>query len=449
MEVKTNEESLGEGTDFFTHPPIGLSEEENYYMKIHPTSSIDNNAPLIYEFDVDDSHYADLSNCYHYIKYRIMQGDRVSAIAPPAAGAAAGDAQKVAPINYFGNTLFQNIELYLNGELVETSNNLYPYKSFLQTFLSFGKDTKNTQLAVSGYYPDIGEIDTNAIRAAMPDEDCTNSGAHRRYKLSEYSQPFATLNPLHLDFCTQNRYVLNRTHVKIRLTRVDPNFGLIANADNRSFALVIPEAFLQIRMVRPRESLRLAVEEAMEHNLVKYPMKQCEMRFFTFSGTSNTISEPNLFSGHLPTRVAIGLVDTDAMDGHWQKSPFNFKHFNVTDVDFKVNGKSVPNDPIKIDMTHNDYVLPYTMLYKNTGGLFNNEALIDYEQYKHGHFLYVFDLTEDGDHDLDHFHQPKTGVISVDFRTSAPPNHSIAMIVMFEKEIILTCDNNRKYNLQG
>ena len=83
---KAEEESLGEGTDFFTTPPVGLTEEESYYMKIHPTSSIDNNAPLIYEFDIDDSHYADLSSCFHYLKYRIMQGDRTTAIAAPADG---------------------------------------------------------------------------------------------------------------------------------------------------------------------------------------------------------------------------------------------------------------------------------------------------------------------------------------------------------------------------
>jgi hypothetical protein len=263
--------------------------------------------------------------------------------------------------------------------------------------------------------------------------------------LSKYSTPFASVSPLHLDFCTQNRYVQNRTHVKIRLTRVDPNFGLIANVDTKTFAIRIQEAFLQVRMVRPRESLRLAVEQTLENNLVKYPTKQCEMRFFTFAGTANTINEPNLYSGHLPTRIAIGLVDTDALDGHWKKSPFNFKHFNVTDVDLKVNGKSIPNDPMKIDLTNNDYVIPYTMMFTSTGGLFNNEPLIDYEQFKNGHFIYVFDLTEDGEHGLDHFHQPKSGVVSIDLRTSAPPNHSVAMVVMFEKEAILTCDKERAY----
>lgn len=448
MEITKNEhESLGEATDFFSSPPITTSEEESYFMKIHTATSTQNEAPLIYEFDVDDGHYADLSQCTHYIRFRIMKGDRITPIPAIVAGAVAGDEHKVAPINYFGNTLFANAELYLNNELLETSNNLYPYKAIIQTFLSYGKEVKNTQLAISGYYEDTGAIDTDAIRGGMATAACANSGLRKRYLLSHTSTPFATLSPLHFDFCGQPKYIQNRTQVKIRLTRVRPQFGLMANADDQDFSVIIQDSYLLVRMVRPRESLRLAVEQALETNLVKYPMKQCEMRFFTNSGTSNTITEPNLYSGHLPTRVALGLVTTSSLDGNLKASPFSFQHFNVSEIDLKVNGKSVTTDPLKIDLTHDDYILPYSMMFRNTGGILNNEAIISYSQYKTGHFLYIFDLTEDNDHDMDHFHHPRTGVISLDIRVTAPPGFPVSIVAMFEKEVIVTCDKDRTYNI--
>lgn len=448
MDIKQiSEESLSDAMDFFSSPPVSITEEESYMMKIHPSSSIANNAPLVYDFDVDDSHYADLSNCYHYVRFKILKSDRTSAIAPPADGADLTDDHKVAPINYYSNTLFQNVELHLNGELVETSNNLYPYKALMQTFLSYDVTCKNMQLAVGGYYADQGDIDTDATRTALGAAGCSNKGLHERYELSKFSKPFSTFTPLHLDFCTQNRYVQNRTNIKIRLTRVNDKFGLIANSENKNFTYVIEEAYLVVRMVKPRESLRLAVEEAAATSQIKYPMKSCEMRFFTFAGTSNTLSEPSLYSGHLPTRIALALVDTAALDGDYKKSPFNFKPFEVNEIDVKINGKSVTTDPLKINMTNNDYLLPYFYMYHSTGGLLSNESLISYKAYKSGNFIYVFDLTNDGEHGLDHFHPPRSGVISLDMRVTNPPGTPVSLVVMFEKETIVTCDEDRNYKV--
>ena len=429
------------------------SEEESYLMKVYPTTSIDNQAPIIYEFDIDDSHYADLNNCFQVVTFRIMKADRTTAIpAPaPAEGQAAGidgEDQKVAPINYFGNTLFENVELYLNGNLMESCNNLYPYKAFLQTFLSMGEDVKNNQLALCGYHSDTGDIDSDAIRTAM-NGNCANTGLKNRYKLSKYSQSFTSLAPLHLDFCAQKRYLQNRTNVKIRLSRVSPQFGLIAASENKGFTWVTTSAHLLVRMVKPRDSLRLAVEQALQTETIKYPLKTTEMRYFTFPGNSTTLNEPSLYTGHLPVRLCLALVESSALDGHYKKSPFNFKPFSVSEIDVRVNGKSVTNDPIKIDFDNNDYVLPYFWMFRNTGGLFTNEPIINYGQYKKGYFIYVFDLTQDNEHGINEFHQPRSGVISLDIRLSEAPDVPLALVGMFEKEMIAVCDEHRNYKLLG
>ena len=448
MEVKSSDqESLGEGTDFFSTLPMGLSEEESYIMKIHPTSSSQNEAPLIYEFDVDDGHYADLSQSFHYVNFRIMKSDRTTPITPTGAGNALTNLEKVAPINYPGNTIFSNVELYLNNEMIESSNNLYPYKAYIQAFLSNPSDVKTHQMAVSGYYEDTGTVHAAAVVQAMDANDCANKGLRQRFDRSRLSTPFATISPLHLDFCGQSKYILNRTEVKIRMTRSRTEFALISGDDDGEYSIVLADSYLMVRMVKPRESLRLAIEESLNDNPARYPMKQCEMRFYTNAGTSQTIVEPNMYTGHLPTRVAIGLVATEHLDGDLTKSPFYFDHFNVTEIDLKVNGKSVTTDPLKISIDNSDHTLPFAMLYQNTGGLFQNESLISYEQYKYGFFLYVFDLTQDNDHDADHFHQPRTGVISLDIRTSAAPGTPVSIVSMFEKEVVLTCDKDRTYSL--
>lgn len=451
MEREENgQESLADSTDFFSSPPMNLAEEESYFMKISPTSSSQNEAPLVYEFDVDDGHYADLGQCFHFVTFKILKEDRRTEIGKTGAGNTYKDEEKVAPISYFSNTLFANAELYLNNDLIESANNLYPYKSYLQAFLSNPVDAKNNQMQVAGYYPDTGEtVHGGALAKTMHSEECKNTGLHDRFNLCAQSKEFSCFAPLHLDFGSQNRYVLNKTEIKIRLTRAKSAFGLIAGDDTKEYALVISDSYIMLRMVRPRESLRLAIEESLANNDAKYPMKQCEMRFFTNSGTSTAIVEPNIYSGHLPTRVAIGLVATSHLDGHLYSSPFFFNNFDVKTVDLKVNGKTVTTDPLKINIANNDYVLPFSMLYRNTGGLFQNESIISYKDYKNGNFLYVFDLTDDGDHESGHFHQPSSGIISLDIRTGTAPTVPVSVICMFEREVIVTCDKERKYDVMG
>lgn len=445
-------ESLGDNTDFFSSPPMNLSEDESYFMAVRPTSASQNEAPLLYEFNTDEAHYADLSQCFHYITFRIMQEDRVTPLGKTGADNTYKNEELVAPICYYSNTLFANIELYLNNDLIETSNNLYPYKAYLQAFLSNPVDVKNNQMQVAGYYPDTGPtVHGEELLRTMHNAGCTNKGLHARFKLCQQSKQFSCYAPIHLDFSSQNRYVLNSTDVKIRLTRVKPQFGLLSGDNTKSNSLLIMDSYIMVRMVKPRKSLRLAIDQSLENNEAKYPMKQCEMRFFTNSGTSTTIVEPNLYSGHSPTRVAIGLVETSNLDGNIQSSPFYFGHFNVTSVDLKVNGKSCTEDPVRINIPNNDYVLPFSMLYRNTGGLFQNESLIDYESFKNGNFLFIFDLTDDGEHDTSHFHQPSSATLSLDIRTSVAPGVPVSIIAMFEREVIVTCAGNasKKYSVMG
>lgn len=441
---------MAESTDFFSGPSLSTNEEDSYQMIVRPMSSIDNAAPLTYVFSTDNSHYCDMSSLVHFLKVRLMKKDRTTQIPPPAGDNADGNGQKVAPINYFSNTLFSSCDTYLNQNLVQSSNNLYGYLSFFQSFLSFGQNVKKNQMAAAGFYADSGEIDTNALRTAMNLDTCGNKGLRERYKLSRCSKVMSVVAPLHIDLCAQNRYLLNRTEVKIRLTRAEPKFGLISN-DSDDFSYVIDDAYLMVRMVRPAASLRTAVEELLEQpgQMVKYPYKSSECRFYSFSGGSTTLAEPNLYTGPLPVRIAFGLVDTTSFNGDFKTSPLNFKHYSVTDTDLKINGESINNEPMRINMDNDDYIAPYFWMYRNTGGYFDNEAIISYEQFKNGYFIYVYDLTVDSLHARGLFHPPRSGTISLDIRLKEAPDVPVTLIVMMEIEKILYADKDRKFTLAG
>jgi hypothetical protein len=438
--------SMNSSLDFFSTPPISTAEEGSYMMKVSPVTSIDNNVNINYDFDVDTQQYADLSQCYHHVTAKIVKSDGGDLANPDPVT----DDEKVAFVNNIASSIFENCELSLNGKVIESTNNLYAYKSFFQTFLSTGKDIKENQLSVSGYYADTGAIDSDNILDNMEKGTCTNKGLHRRYRKSKGSKNVSLLSPVFLDMCGQKRYIQNGTNIKIKFTRANNQFALMAKVPDKNFKFVITGAYLYVRMVKPARSLRLAVEENLEVAPVKYPLKTYEMRYYTCSGNSTNLVEPSLYSGSLPTRVVFALVKTAALDGTYKTSPFKFDHYKVTDVTLKNNGCCVTNDPLRIDMGSDDYILPFFWMFKSTGGLFtNNEPVTDFEEYKNGHFIYSFDLMQDNEEGSDSFHQPGEGLLSLDMRFAEAPGHPISLVSMFEKETIIECDRERNYRIKN
>ena len=447
-EVLKNE-IISNSFDFFSKPALGISEEQSNYVHISPNTSLDNTAPLIYDFDTDYSTFCDISQLYHYVQMKIVKSDGGN-IAAVAAGGALTDDHKVAPVANFASSFFENVELYLNGTLIESSNNLYPYKSYLQTLLSYDTQIKNTQLGAIGFHDDQGpNQDSDNIRANMGADDCKNLGLKKRFELSKISKSFVSLSPVHLDICTQGKYIQNKTNIKIRFSRASPKFCLIANDAAKNFKYVIERAFIIARFVKPRESLRLAIENSMEIVNALYPVKTCSLRFFNFSQNTTILSEPNLFSGPLPTRICMGLVESSSLAGDYKKSPFNFQPFKVTEIDLRKNGQSLTTDPLKVDLDKNDFLETYFHLQNSTGGFLSNDnCIIAYDAFKDGKFIHVFDLTSDQEHSLDQFHQPETGNLSIEIRLAEQHNSGLSLIVMLEHETILTCNKDRQYTLQ-
>ena len=61
-----------------------------------------------------------------------------------ADGEPLGATVDVAPVNFWLHALFNQIDMTLKDTLVTTSNNIYPYKAYIETLLSFGTESKQS-----------------------------------------------------------------------------------------------------------------------------------------------------------------------------------------------------------------------------------------------------------------------------------------------------------------
>ena len=108
----------------------------------------------------------------------------------------------------------------------------------------------------------------------------------------------------------------------------------------------------------------------------------------------------NAFLGEIPKRIAICMMDNDSCDGNYKKNPFNFQHYNLTQIGISVNGEEVPFKPLRFNFDDKLFVTAYSTLFSGTGKLHGNSvSIVKREDYSEGYTIIVADLTpfETGD----------------------------------------------------
>src|SRR4029077_21198163 len=130
--------------DLFTVPPTQTSIESGSYVEYNPISSIADGVPIEFVVGGSGQDYLDLANTQLYVRAQILQGD----------GTAIDNTHHVGPVNLTLHSLFSEVDLKLNGTLLSSTNNTYPYRAYIETLLSYGPPAKKSQLTASLYYRD-------------------------------------------------------------------------------------------------------------------------------------------------------------------------------------------------------------------------------------------------------------------------------------------------------
>ena len=217
----------------------------------------------------------------------------------------------------------------------------------------------------------------------------------------------------------------------------------MSNTPDENYKIKINDCKLYVRKVKLTPSIFVAHAKALEHGNAKYPIHRVVCKTFTVPTGNLNCTQENLFTGQLPTRLVLGCVDNDAFNGNYKKNPFNFKHYNMTQLKVYLDGQQQTVRPLELDYAHNQYITAYMSLFTGTGKQFadigNN---IRRNEYHRGYTLYAFDLTPDLGED-DHFNLLKEGNVRVDMKFADPLPNTINVIVYAEFENIIEIDRSR------
>ena len=445
----SSEECVTSPLEWFKILPTQTAIEKSTTVEYQSLTALRQDVPIEFYVPACTEDYLDLQYSRIFIKCKIVKNNGDSCTA----------AEVAAPVNDLLNSLWSNVELYLNDRLISHSNNMHGYLSMMSHLIHDSEECLESERSMRMLYKDTpGQMDSvNANvpnwNSKIPDfdlkndgtpftaADVSNHGLYQRYRITNQSKIFELMGPLRIDMFEQDRYLPNGIDLKLRFHPQKRAYTLMAGDDN--YKTIITEASLMMRKVRPSPGVLLGHTDAMTQGPAKFPITRKECKSFAVPKALRSFKKDNIFLGQLPKRVVIGMVDSEAYAGNLEKNPYNFQHFKLNHLQMYVDGEPVRNRPLRPNIDQKQYLLCYETLYRGLNQLDGDRgSIIKRSDWDKGYALFAFDLTPDMDID-DHYALIKHGNLRLDIEFAEPLDDTIAILVYAEFDNVIEITEDR------
>lgn len=396
------------------------------YTTIKPTSSVKNSDAI--EFIIySKNHFFDLQATELEVKFRIKKSD----------GNNLDAASKVSIVNYPIGSLFQNVQVLLNNQQISHGGANYALRSYFETLLSYSVGTSKGWLQAGLFHKDTaGQMDNpdpapaDVAGSAAP----VNAGLKERASYTNESALTVARGKLHLDMFNQGKPLSNNLEMKIKLFRNNDAFCLMSSDAALSYKIEIEDMTLIVRQLTVSPEILKSVSRG-----VRYPLTRVIMKDNQIPAGGKSLNINQFHHGILPTKIILALVKSDALVGTYTENPFNFKHYNLSELSLRINGHVLDGTALKFDYDANDYVDGYWSLFRATGKKYRDESLpIKQKDFKSGYAIYAFDLTPSQCDDQ--YKDPqRDGRIELDFTfaKNIPESVNLCAYLQFDSEILV------------
>ena len=416
--------------DLFNVPPSQAAIVKRGIVEYHPVATLDDHGPIEFDIPASETSYTDWNDHTLRLKVKITNGD----------GTALAADERVAFENYALHNLFSRVDVSINGKVISTPSETYPYKVVLEKDLSFKASAKTTQFQREIYAKNTpGNLELTVVDPA----NAHNSGFLERKKLTATSTEVHLRGQLHVDLFMQERLLPNRLAVRVKLSRSKPEFCLLGVV--KAFKVKILEAVLETT------SVELSPSILNQHNArlnrgerMKIPIRRTDTKVFNIPRGNLSVVKESIISGQLPKRCVVGFVETEAFQGKISKCFHNFKHFNLNHLALTVDNQQFPSPrAFTPDFANKDYLRCYESILTGTGIRGDNRSLeISLDSYAKGHTLYMFNLSP-SEPDCFATDLIRNGSIRLEARFSEALAAPVTGILFCEYDSVIEIDRDR------
>lgn len=337
----------------------------------------------------------------------------------------------IVPLDNVMHSMWNGIDIFMNGEMVSTTNQKYMYKAYIETILNNSATTKKYQLENTGYYGDGGNKD-------MFFGLTNNKGMERRYMSFRNKNKVEMMGFLLSDMMGIQAAIVNGVEITITLK---PNLDIVrlqCFGDKQYGALKIDNIRLYLCKKQMTKEVMLAHADIMQTNDATYPFKKSEIRAYTGNKGQTEIVIENPYESKVPTRFIVGMIDAEAYIGHRKKNALNFQHYNISRASFTIDDQPIAKPPYTLDPHNGKFIEPLVELHSILGKAGEDMDIgITPDDYLNGLFLIPFDVTPTAAANMEYLSIKECGNcrLELQFKESLPHNIVVLTYAIFPMEL--------------
>ena len=418
--------------DIFAKKPVQSAILGTRVIQYKPIAPVDQDV-LEFIIPSDNEHYIDL-NISLMIKGKLTKID----------GTEFDNTDFTGVINNLLHSLFSQCSITLNGTSVTPSKDLYHYRSYLETLLTYGNDAARTHLTNCFWYVDTGNVLGVADPNAAGDQN-TNKGFNNRYNLIKQSKTLELCGKLHADLFNVSTLLIPGVQIQIKLDKSKPDFYLLSDKADAKAVFKFSDATLFVRHVKPNPGIFIAHSRALEKANARYDITKVVLKTFTFSSGSKSLSIDNAVLGTIPKRLLFAMVNNSDFTGSVNSNPFNFHHFKINHFVMYVNGQQIPSGGLSLNTRHEkETTLAYQTLFTGSGIHHGNTGnQITHDMFVRGYFMLLFDLSPDSAASEGHTSLSENGSIRIEIKFEEALKDAITCLLYLEYDANVQIDNLR------
>lgn len=416
--------------DLFQLPSTDTTVQSSFYTEYKPVVNImDSDAKIEFRLSGNSDQYIDLNDSFLHLLVKVVDGE----------GNKLKSDAEISTTNNFLHSIFSQVELFVNNQLISSSNTCYPYKAYLETIFSFGNEYLSNQGQCFMFHKDTAG-------GKLGDD---NLGYKARKARITSSKPVELIGKLRFDLGGQERYILNDTNVTISLTKNTEKFSLLYTPPSEADSLNPKIRFLDASFYVRKQVLYPSIAISHQKELINgrsalYPYTSSDLKQFTISAGNLSFIEENVFLGSIPSRIVVCLTSNAGFIGSYSSNPFKFEHFGLNYISVTVNNMPIPIRGMNLDFAGDIYRLPYYIMLNSIGLANSNDGVvINPSDYANGNVFFIYDLHQISTSNASMLLE-STGSLRIELKFSSALKEAVTCLIYSEKQAILEVDKFRR-----
>ena len=159
-----------------------------------------------------------------------------------------------------------------------------------------------------------------------------NTGLETRSEWTKTSKIVEPQGRIHPDLFNQEKLILNGDDLTVKLHRHKPDFCLLSADTAPAYKITIVSAILYVKKIELTPSVFNAINTVLNDTNAQYAITRTTPKVFTVPRRKQSQHIDNAFLGEIPKCIAICMMDNDSYNGSYKKNPFNFQHYNLSQI---------------------------------------------------------------------------------------------------------------------